>query len=322
MDRLQSLNPFRGNSQNVGNNSVSNRFGKLFGTNVNTVRNKVSGMNPILMIILFGLFVAGLVYVMMIIKQPKDSSFTLAEMPIKANASSIKSVKDSNKLPASKSSTQYALSFWIYVEAIENQEDYRLVLKRGGASGALQSSNPLIYFDKMSNKMIVKVKTLQADKEAVTFKNLDSKVGTQGRTFTEDNCYYATFIIDYVPMQTWINVLLNVDNNIVTLFMNGEKHSTRVLNENNDECPTGLSNIVSPSSGDIQVGNIPNGIHSFNGYLSRIQVFDNSLKTMNDIKAVYNKGPVKSKSVLKYLGLPLYGFRSPLYKISAVKKQN
>jgi hypothetical protein len=374
MDRLQSLNPFRENSQNVGNNSASNRFSKLFGTNVNTVRNKVSGMNAILMIILFGLFVAGLVYVMMIIKQPKDSSFTLAEMPIKANASSIKSVKDSNKLPASKSSTQYALSFWIYVEAIENKEDYRLVLKRGGAPGALQSSNPLIYFDKMSNKMIIKVRTVNAD--TMTFRNLDEKVkkfsdvankrrpidnstcqsvvnwymASKGMsredaervvtttdifsketcslgpnpdtTINKDNCYYATFKIDYVPLQTWVNVLLNVDNNIVTLFMNGEKHSTRVLNENNDECPTGLSNIVSPSSGDIQVGNIPNGIHSFNGYLSRIQVFDNNLKTMDDVKSVYNKGPVKSKSVLKYLGLPLYGFRSPLYKIGGVKKQN
>ena len=43
---------------------------------------------------------------------------------------------------------------------------------------------------------------------------------------------------------------------------------------------------------------------------------------MNDVKSVYNMGPVKSKSILKYLGLPLYGFRSPLYKIDGVKKQN
>jgi hypothetical protein len=318
---MDSLNPFKQSSINTKNTNSNSGLTSIFGSNVNTLKSKASGMNPILMILLFGLFVAGLIYIMIIVKGPKDISYTLAEVPIKANSGSIKSVKNSNKLPSSKSSTKYALSFWIYIEAIENQDDYRLVLKRGGASGALQSSNPLIYFDKMSNKMIIKVKTLQADKEGISFTKLDSVVGNQGQIFTKDNCYYATFIIDYVPMQTWVNVLLNVDNNIISLFMNGEKHSTRVLNENNDDCPSDLSNVVSPSTGDIQVGNIPSGIHSFNGYLSKIQSFDHSLKTTNDVKAIYSKGPVASKSILQHLGLPLYGFRNPLYKIDGVNKQ-
>ena len=38
--------------------------------------------------------------------------------------------------------------------------------------------------------------------------------------------------------------IINVDNYVVTVFMDGAIHSTRVLNQNNIDCTTELSKIV------------------------------------------------------------------------------
>ena len=56
-----------------------------------------------------------------------------------------------------------------------------------------------------------------------------------GDTVHNDNCKYATFKIDYVPLQRWVNIIINVNNNMLAVIMDGAIHSTK-LNEDNNEC--------------------------------------------------------------------------------------
>jgi hypothetical protein len=139
-----------------------------------------------------------------------------------------------------------------------------------------------------------------------------------------DNCKYATFKIDYVPLQRWVNIIVNVNNNMLSVIMDGAIHSTRILNENNLKCTEDASsNLVSPTAGTLMIGNINEDINilpAADGYISRIQFFNYSLKTPAHIKKIYNSGPVKSVGILQKLGLPLYGIRNPLYRIDEVKK--
>ena len=173
--------------------------------------------------------------------------------------------------------------------------------------------------------MVIKVRTASAD--TITYENLDSVIEGEGTnnpiTFHNDNCKYATFKIDYVPLQRWVNIIINVNNNMLAIIMDGAIHSTRVLNEDNDRCPgESASKLVSPTTGSIMIGNISeeiNNLPAADGFISKVQFFNYSLKTPAHIQKIYNAGPVKSVGILQKLGLPLYGIRNPLYRIDEVK---
>jgi hypothetical protein len=286
--------------------------------------------NDILLLIVFVVFIAVLVYLIILMNKPSLLFYTLAIEPVKANETSIRALPNSDKLPSLKNGREFAYSFWVYLEGIENNDNYRLVFMRSpGSDGShLVGANPIVYLDKNSNRMIIKLRTSLADKEGVNATNLDDPLTNSGEnnddgtTLHEDRCHYATFAIDYVPMQSWTNLIINVDNNMVTVFLDGEIYSSKILNENNRDCESDLSKIVSPTVGSILVGNTPDSLPAFNGYISRIQFFNYSLKNPNHISKIYSNGPRKSSNIVnKYLrktGLGDYGIRSPLYNVKSV----
>ena len=341
---------------------------------------KVRGDN-LLLVILAGIFIFVLVYLIVLYNRPSLLNYTLSPTPIKLDDEDIKEMPNTDKLPSLSNGREYAYSFWLYLETVKTNDNYNLVFLRSPNtdSNHLQSANPIVYLDKNSNKMIVKVRTAKAD--TLTFNNIEKKVKTfasvankrrpidnatcedvvgwymserGGRlsrdeaervvtttdtkskdtcslgpnpdeTIHQDNCNYATFIIDYVPLQRWVNIIINVNNNMLALIMDGAIHSTRVLNQDNSLCEdNSSSNLVSPTTGSVMIGNINeqnNLMPAANGFISKLQFFNYSLSTPQHIQKIYNAGPVDSVGILKKLGLPLYGFRNPLYRIDAVKKE-
>ena len=310
--------------------NTSNRF--------NTAKNKMQEIGAkygrgdnLLLVILFGVFIFVLVYLLILYNRPSLLNYTLTPTPIKMNKDAIKNLPNTDKLPSLSNGREYAYSFWIYLDSINMNDNYNLVFLRGPNSDGnyLQNANPIVYLDKNSNKMVVKIRTALAD-SMQDYTDLDSVIETsdtnEETTFHQDNCNYATFKIDYVPLQRWVNIIINVNNNMLAVIMDGSIHSTRVLNEDNSEC-TGdaTSKVVSPTTGNIMVGNIEedtNNLPAANGYLSRLQFFNYSLKTPAHISKIYEAGPVKSVGILQKLGLPLYGLRNPLYRIDEVKKED
>ena len=353
-----------------GNTSIRTRIGDK---GVGMVK-KIRGDN-LLLVILAGIFIFVLVYLIVLYNRPSLLNYTLSPTPIKLDDEDIKELPNTDKLPSLSNGREYAYSFWLYLETVKTNDNYNLVFLRSPNtdSNHLQSANPLVYLDKNSNKMIVKVRTAKAD--TMTFNNLDEKVKTfadvankrrpidkktcqqvsdyntmtreeanrkttsvddyskdtcslgpnPDETIHQDNCNYATFIIDYVPLQRWVNIIINVNNNMLALIMDGAIHSTRVLNQDNSLCEdNSSSNLVSPTTGSVMIGNINeenNLMPAANGFISKLQFFNYSLSTPQHIQKIYNAGPVDSVGILKKLGLPLYGFRNPLYRIDAVKKE-
>lgn len=297
-----------------------------FGQAAQNLRSQVRKDN-LLLVILFGIFVFVLVYLLILYNRPSLLNYTLAPTPKKMDADTIKQLPNTDKLPTLSNGREYAYSFWVYLESVKTDGNYNLVFLRSpnNDSNYLNNANPIVYLDKNSNKMIIKVRTASAD--TITYENLDSVIEGEGTnnpvTFHNDNCKYATFKIDYVPLQRWVNIIINVNNNMLAVIMDGAVHSTRVLNEDNDRCPgESASKLVSPTTGSIMIGNISeeiNNLPAADGFISRVQFFNYSLKTPGHIKKIYNAGPVKSVGILQKLGLPLYGIRNPLYRIDEVK---
>jgi hypothetical protein len=290
-------------------------------------RNKVRGDN-LLLIILLGVLIFVLVYLLVLYNRPSLLNYTLSPTPIKLDKQSINEIPNTDKLPSLTNGREYAYSFWLYLESVKTNNNYNLVFLRSANSDSnqLQNANPIVYFDKNSNKLVIKVRTALAD--TLTFNNLDDKVDPDddtSLTVHEDNCRYATFEIDYVPLQRWVNIIINVNNNMLSVIMDGAIHSTRVLNADNDTCEgDSSSKLVSPTTGSVMIGNISetnNTLPAADGYISRLQFFNYSLNTPQHIEKIYNAGPVKSIGILQKLGLPLYGFRNPLYRIDAVKAE-
>lgn len=298
----------------------------IFGQSVQNFRSQVRKDN-LLLVILFGIFVFVLVYLLILYNRPSLLNYTLAPTPKKMDADTIKQLPNTDKLPTLSNGREYAYSFWVYLESVKSDGNYNLVFLRSpnNDSNYLNNANPIVYLDKNSNKMVIKVRTASAD--TITYENLDSVIEGEGTnnpiTFHNDNCKYATFKIDYVPLQRWVNIIINVNNNMLAIIMDGAVHSTRVLNEDNDKCPgESASKLVSPTTGSIMIGNISeegNNLPAADGFISRVQFFNYSLKTPAHIQKIYNAGPVKSVGILQKLGLPLYGIRNPLYRIDEVK---
>lgn len=298
----------------------------IFGQSVQNFRSQVRKDN-LLLVILFGIFVFVLVYLLILYNRPSLLNYTLVPTPKKMDADTIKQLPNTDKLPTLSNGREYAYSFWVYLESVKTDGNYNLVFLRSpnNDSNYLNNANPIVYLDKNSNKMVIKVRTASAD--TITYENLDSVIEGQGTnnpvTFHNDNCKYATFKIDYVPLQRWVNIIINVNNNMLAIIMDGAVHSTRVLNEDNDKCPgESASKLVSPTTGSIMIGNISeeiNNLPAADGFISKVQFFNYSLKTPAHIQKIYNAGPVKSVGILQKLGLPLYGIRNPLYRIDEVK---
>jgi|TARA_B110000093_G_C12883999_1_gene373183 hypothetical protein len=315
----------------MNNNLQKQRINPLLKTGNTTfsMKGKIDNLknNNLLLVLLFGICIAVLVYLLLLFNRPSLLYYTLAGVPVKANDKILSALKNTDKLPALKNGREYAYSFWTYIQSIDNSDDYRLVFLRGKELG---DANPFVYFDKKSNKMVIKVKTNAAGGtvvpvttgEKLTLDSVITNAGSGGsppaKKLSDDTCKFATFEIDYVPLQRWVNIIINVDNYVVTVFMDGAIHSTRVLNENNDECNSDLSKIVAETSGEVKIGN-SNGLPAFNGYISRLQFFNYSLKTQRHISKIYQSGPVESPGILQKLGLPLYSFRNPIYRVDSIK---
>ncbi len=288
-------------------------------------RSQVRSDN-LLLVILFGIFVFVLVYLLILYNRPSLLNYTLSPTPNKLDKDNIKQLPNTDKLPTLSNGREYAYSFWLYLESVKTNNNYNLVFLRtpNSDSNYLQNANPIVYLDKDSNKLVIKVRTALADQ--ITYNNLDDVIEGEGTdneiSLHNDNCKYATFKIDYVPLQRWVNIIINVNNNMLAVIMDGAIHSTRVLNEDNNQCEgDNSSKLVSPTTGSIMIGNIneeDNIMPGADGFISRLQFFNYSLKTPAHIQKIYNAGPVKSVGILQKLGLPLYGLRNPLYRIDSV----
>lgn len=280
-----------------------------------------STINNIIILVSFIIMVYILVQMIIVLNKPEFLYYTLAPMPIDLNQEKLSGIKNSNKLP-NTFANEFTYSFWLYLRSVNKRSDekdsYKTLFFRSEQkeSNLLLKANPIVYFDKNSNKLIIKVRTSDADK----LNNNNSKIPQSfiSDEFNEDKCYYSELVIDHIPLKRWINVVINVDYNRISLFKDGDLYQTVLINRNPDSnCNKySPSRTVSPTAGDIYVGkDISSNMIAPDALLSKIQFYNYSLRTPSDIKNIYDNGPIENQSFLQKLGLPNIGLRNPIYNI-------
>jgi len=281
---------------------------RSFGTNLNPFKSTTTptssysdfSMNNIVIIVTFGIMVYVLVQMLIVLNRPEFLYYTLSPIPTDLDNETFGKVNYSGKLPLAKLN-EFTYSFWVYLREVKSVSDAnddpkpQLLFMRNNKDN-FENANPVVYIKNNTNTMKIALRTGDATGDATGYGSLND-------IHNNSSNVYEHFTIEYIPVKRWVNVMINVDNKRVTIFLDGEIVSTRILNKS-----------VSETNGDVYVG-ADSDITTPNALISKIQFYNYSIRTPNDIRKIYDDGPIKKQTVMRMLGLPNIGVRSPIYNL-------
>ena len=284
----------------------------------------------IFIIVVVLVFVAVIVYITFALKNSNLASKVLTAKPMKLNELATPFEISGSDIPKPAVGREYCYSFWLYLESFEQTpENNKLIWYRGNKDD-VASASPLVMMDSMENKLYFVIKTQDSSltglgTPAADLRNIVSRNYYKDLTATgPDVNKHIIMEVDYVPLQRWVNVVVMVDNKIITLFLDGEVYSVKSTDElkslrkpelDNNGKPVPYNLIVDKSEGNIYIGrNAINNKVTVNGYISKVE-FANFAVSLNQVKSIYNAGPFsRLAGFLSQMGLR-YMLRSPIYRI-------
>ena len=121
------------------------------------------GQSNIGLIIVAFVLICVIIYVIIYIYKTYNSTSlktaTMLKKPLKITNTEIVNVSNNVALPELYNGKEFSYSFWIYVDAIHPNNDYKFVLGRLSAKGDYSTGNPVFFLDKSLNKLYVYVRT-------------------------------------------------------------------------------------------------------------------------------------------------------------------
>lgn len=225
-----------------------------------------------------------------------------------------KSEIDIDSMPSSGNGKRRSMTFWIYLNDMNNSPgQYKRVFSIG--DGKSLSDSPVVILDANENKMYIRYMNEEVHQDVKNI-NVNGLDGNKIKMFQQN-----AITIDYVPLQRWVHIAVVVNDGInggtMTVYIDGEVAKSVVNGDYvdpSDKEGSGrvkINNMELDRGGKLVVGgNGANGEEAgFNGLLSKVTIFNYDLNS-NDVYANYNQGPVSG--MLAALGI---GIRSPIYKL-------
>ena len=211
---------------------------------------------------------------------------------------------DSARLPATLNGQEYSFSMWLYITDFTTTNEHKLIMMRGGNGPTLDGASPIVFMDKSTNKLYISIRTNQSPTSIPTLDTVLNKTSK-----------YLTGVIEYVPLQRWVGIAFVVQDNLLTVYLNGDIYTVENVY---DIASTGSRPVFSGLKGNVLIGSIANSgtnrTASTQGFISRTYFYNYAL-TPDDIKAVTSSGPVPGSSILANIGMSEYGVRAPIYRV-------
>lgn len=207
---------------------------------------------------------------------------------------------DQGGIPPTVNGQEYSFSLWLYLADFQPTQDYpQLIFMRGTDSTSVGTANPIVALDGYTNRLYVSVRTNA------------SKTVTSTNFFKQDQSNYLTASIDYFPLQRWVNLIIIVKDDTLSLYFNGALYTVASVTD----IMKGASRpVFSACTGAVVVG--PSGVSEVReprGYIAQFRFFNYAL-TSREINSIYGSGP-NSTSIFSRLGIAGYGLRSPVYRV-------
>ena len=234
-------------------------------------------------------------------------------------------VFNTEKLPAMGVGQPYSMSFWLYLTDYPTTTNQKLLLWRQSTAASTVTpllpggAGPIVMMDKNMNKLYVSVPTTRAPPSAIT--SLDQVLFTKG-TGASNQWTYLTATVEYVPLQRWVNFVFTVQDSMLTVYQDGSIYTVQSLYDMVDQTNNSQPRpIFSGVVGDMTVGNPGSSLSSdISGFAARVQFFNYAL-TSRQVRELYTNGPTAA-NLLRTLGLPAYGLRSPVYSLDSSSNDN
>lgn len=297
--------PSPGSSGNAATkNAGSSPTGRSWTTELGT---RIAKLDPtsvvVFSVVCVVLLVLIIAFIVWRIRRRDLKSVVIVRDPMRLYGSGVPFTVDKSRIPSTVNGQEYSYSFWVYLVQYDSSNTPIIVFGRGMQTGQVGGS-PLVYLDKDTNKMYVSV----AKNTALLTTGIDS---------VQASSDYVTAVIDYVPLQRWVNIAVVVQDYLMTVFMDGDIYTVSNVTDAPDAgSAASLTNtnttraIFGPTSGDIIIGASSTQPKAF---LSQLQFF-NFAMTQHDVRSRYAGGPLPT-TALSMFGVPAYGIRSPVYKI-------
>lgn len=258
-----------------------------------------NSLNNLVILISFIVIVYILVQMIIVLNNPKFLYYTYSKVPtdLYNKNESEELINDNNAINQEPISPyEYTFSFWLYLKKVSTSSsstNEELIFYMGNKETSNQTSNPKVFFSKNTNKLNIQIRTTPLS---------SSNTGSNSNPNSE--CSSVDLEVEYFPLKRWTNVVFNVDNKRITLFINGNIYKTLLIN---NKCPNANVETV---TGGIYIGsdNQPDAL------ISKLQYYNHTLNS-RDIRKIYDNGPIQNKSFLQKIGFPNLGFRTPIYNI-------
>jgi Concanavalin A-like lectin/glucanases superfamily len=211
---------------------------------------------------------------------------------------------------------EFSYSMWLYLsENYKASDMHKLVFMRGNTSNSFTdvdaAANPVVMLDGKSNAMFFALSTTATPAGATYNLNCIARTPSSSCALTAATNHLVVKM-EYVPLQRWVNCVLVVRDNIVTLFVDGDIYSIITTNDVKINANQARP-LIRGTAGDLLVGD-PN--YPVNGFLSKLEFYNYAL-SHKQVQDMYKGGPVAS-GLLSKLGFGSYGVRSPIYNLDNV----
>lgn len=216
---------------------------------------------------------------------------------------------DIKSMPKNKNGTRRSMTFWIYVNDLNNAPgQYKHVFSVGSQKSSVPISNsPIVFLDNTDNKLHIRFSHKDDNAENNFFES--------SRTMPE--LMQSGVTIDYLPMQRWVHVAMVVTDGVnggtVDTYLDAELAKSVTHGDIVDGLPKKLDDELNLDKGGYLIiggNNSVEGSAGFNGLVSKVTFYNHDLNN-RDIYNIYDDGPIDG--MLATLG---YGVRSPIYKLA------
>lgn len=320
-------------NSNVARNAAANTTSRLGGLASN-LTSMMGEKGPIIILIAVVLlaFVAVVIYISFSLKASNLKGKRLTKTPVKLDDIQTPIVVESGDIPKAAVGREYSYSFWFYLDSFSQTNQAPQMIFYRGSQGTIADANPLVLMDGNNNKLHFVIKTqgssLSSTTPSIDYETNLNNIFTRSYFLNKDlpstelNVHkHMILSVDYVPMQRWVNLVIVIDNKIITIFMDGEIYSVKTVDEykmtkqpefdaRGNKVDYNL--VVEKSEGGLFLGKYKNATTP-SAYFSNLEYYNYAI-SLNDVKRIYINGPF-SKNFLNFIGISSYGVRSPIYKI-------
>jgi len=303
-------------------------------TNANATTNAVTGKKNVMMdslkdswliiliVVAMLILVLIVIYIVSMVKKNKLQNVSLQTSMISLNDRNIVPYKvDASQMSLVSNGQEFSYSFWIILSSTyDSTADHKLIFQRGnapvvsatGQTRYSSNTNPIVLMDKTTNKMYICISTSQVAAASLSASDILST-----NSLSQFNSGFLVSVIDYIPLQRWVNVGIVIQDTTLYVFLDGDLYSATTVYDVGAAMNVPVRPMIKGTNGNLTMGE---KVNTTQGYISNGKFFNYAL-IQKEMQANYNAGPVTS-SWLSLIGLGNYGVRSPIYDLSGTTTSN